>query len=96
MVKQWRTLMSKAVILLGDTTDHSGKVITAIDQYTYNGISIAGKGDQVECPQCKGVFPIIEGADSLQYQGKSIALEGMQTACGARLIARQHKLTFVS
>ncbi|NHB98019.1 PAAR domain-containing protein, partial [Photorhabdus stackebrandtii] len=29
--------MSKAVILLGDTTDHGGKVITAIDQYTHNG-----------------------------------------------------------
>ncbi|WP_036773070.1 hypothetical protein [Photorhabdus australis] len=26
--------MSKAVILLGDTTDHGGKVITAIDDYT--------------------------------------------------------------
>ncbi len=30
--------MSKAVILLGDTTDHGGKVITAIDEYTHNGV----------------------------------------------------------
>ncbi|MGS0629146.1 PAAR domain-containing protein [Photorhabdus asymbiotica] len=42
-------------------------MITAIDQYTYNGISIAGKGDQVECSRCKGVFPIIEGTHTLQY-----------------------------
>ncbi|WP_350307891.1 PAAR domain-containing protein, partial [Photorhabdus viridis] len=75
------------VILLGDTTDHGGKVITAIDDYTYNGIPIAGKEDLVECPQCKGVFPIVQGADSLKYKGKLIALEGMQTACGAKLIA---------
>ncbi|WP_350307662.1 PAAR domain-containing protein [Photorhabdus viridis] len=85
--------MSKAVILLGDTTDHGGKVITAIDDYTYNGIPIAGKEDLVECPQCKGVFPIVQGADFLKYKGKSIALEGMQTACGAKLIASQHKFT---
>ncbi|MGS0627684.1 PAAR domain-containing protein, partial [Photorhabdus asymbiotica] len=59
--------MSKAVILLGDTTDHGGKVITAVDEYTHNGIPIAGKGDLVACLQCKGVFPIIQGADSLKY-----------------------------
>ncbi|NDK98411.1 PAAR domain-containing protein [Photorhabdus bodei] len=83
--------MSKAVILLGDTTDHGGKVITAIDEYTHNGVPIAGKEDLVACPQCKGVFPIVQGADSLKY--KAIALEGMQTACGAKLIASQSKFT---
>ncbi|KGM27096.1 MULTISPECIES: PAAR domain-containing protein [Photorhabdus] len=88
--------MSKAVILLGDTTDHGGKVITAIAQYTHNGIPIAGKEDLVACPQCKGVFPIIQGADSLTYKGKAIALEGMQTACGAKLIASQHEFTLAS
>ncbi|WP_242688601.1 PAAR domain-containing protein [Photorhabdus tasmaniensis] len=88
--------MSKTVILLGDMTDHGGKVITAIEQYTYNSISIAGKGDWVECPQCKGAFPIIEGSNALQYKGKPIALEGMQTACGATLIASQHEFTLIS
>ncbi|WP_268801282.1 PAAR domain-containing protein [Photorhabdus laumondii] len=61
--------------MLGDTTDHGGKVITAIDEYTYNGIPIAGKEDLVACPQCKGVFPIIQviqGTDSLKYKGKPI------------------------
>ncbi|WP_240492520.1 PAAR domain-containing protein, partial [Photorhabdus namnaonensis] len=46
--------------------------------------------------QCKGVFPIIQGADSLTYKGKAIALEGMQTACGAKLIASQHEFTLAS
>ncbi|WP_387490227.1 PAAR domain-containing protein [Photorhabdus sp. RM96S] len=85
--------MLKSVILLGDMTDHGGKVITAIDEYTHNGVPIAGKEDLVACPQCKGIFPIIQGTDSLKYKGKAIALEGMQTACGAKLIASQSKLT---
>ncbi|WP_332008416.1 MULTISPECIES: PAAR domain-containing protein [Photorhabdus] len=37
----------------------------------------------------KGVFPIIQGASSLKYKGKPIALEGMQTACEVNLIASQ-------
>ncbi|WP_443256081.1 PAAR domain-containing protein [Xenorhabdus sp. PR6a] len=32
---------------------------------------------------------IIEGSSDLKYQGKNIALDGMQTACGAKLIASQ-------
>ncbi|WP_038267379.1 PAAR domain-containing protein, partial [Xenorhabdus cabanillasii] len=38
---------NKAVIRLNDTTDHGGKVITAIDGYVYQGIPVAGKGDLV-------------------------------------------------
>ncbi|WP_275669923.1 hypothetical protein [Photorhabdus luminescens] len=37
--------MSKAVILLGDTTDCDGKVITAIDEYTHNGVPIIAKNN---------------------------------------------------
>ncbi|PHM75320.1 PAAR domain-containing protein [Xenorhabdus cabanillasii] len=80
---------NKAVIRLNDTTDHGGKVITAIDGYVYQGIPVAGKGDLVACPKCKGTFPIIEGSNNLKYQGKNIALDGMQTACGAKLISSQ-------
>ncbi|WP_256125379.1 hypothetical protein [Photorhabdus luminescens] len=35
--------MSKAVVLLGNTTEHGGKVITAIDEYTHNGVPIIAK-----------------------------------------------------
>ncbi|MCW7762948.1 hypothetical protein [Photorhabdus luminescens] len=35
--------MSKAVVLLGNTTEHGGKIITAIDEYTHNDIPIIAK-----------------------------------------------------
>jgi uncharacterized Zn-binding protein involved in type VI secretion len=56
----------KADILLNDTTDHGGKIITAMGGYTYKGISAAGETDFVECPKCEGVFPIVEGSDNLK------------------------------
>ncbi|WP_340617366.1 PAAR domain-containing protein [Xenorhabdus entomophaga] len=82
-------MTNKAVILLNDTTDHGGKVITAVGGYTYKGILIVGKTDLVECPKCEGVFPIIEGSENLKSHGKAIAVEGMHTACGVKLIASQ-------
>ncbi|WP_340618618.1 PAAR domain-containing protein [Xenorhabdus entomophaga] len=82
-------MAGKAVIRLNDTTDHGGKVITAIDGYIYQGVPVAGKGDLVVCPKCENTFPIVEGSESLKYQNKQIALEGMSTACGAKLIASQ-------
>ncbi|PHM50526.1 PAAR domain-containing protein [Xenorhabdus miraniensis] len=82
-------MLGKAIIRLNDATDHGGKVITAIDGYVYQRVPIAAKGDLVTCPKCKGVFPIVEGSGDLKHQGKPIALEGMQTACGAKLIASQ-------
>ncbi|WP_323836907.1 hypothetical protein [Photorhabdus africana] len=37
--------MSKTVILLGDMTDHGGKVITAIDEYIHNSVHIIAKNN---------------------------------------------------
>ncbi|MEK9495080.1 PAAR domain-containing protein [Photorhabdus sp. P32] len=52
-------MTERVVICLNDTTDHGGKVITAIDNYVYQGVPVAAKGDLVSCPKCKGVFPIL-------------------------------------
>ncbi|WEL58280.1 PAAR domain-containing protein [Pseudomonas kermanshahensis] len=41
----------------------------------------------VFCPFCKGEFPIIEGSGTYRVNGTSVALGGMETARGARLIA---------
>ncbi|MDB6370323.1 MULTISPECIES: PAAR domain-containing protein [Photorhabdus] len=53
-------MTNRAVIRLSDITDHGGQVITAIDNYVYQGVPVAAKGDLVSCPKHKGVFPIVE------------------------------------
>ena len=75
------------IVRLDDTTDHGGKVINSIPHTNLNGKPIAGKGNLVFCPLCKGEFPIIEGSDTYRVNGTPVALDGMKTACGARLIA---------
>ncbi|CAD5106666.1 PAAR domain-containing protein [Zestomonas carbonaria] len=77
----------KDIIRLGDATDHGGTVIEAFSQTNLNGKPMAGVGHMVSCPQCKGVFPIAEGSSLYKVDGIPVALDGMQTACGARLIA---------
>lgn len=48
----------------------------------------------VTCPQCKGTYPIVEGAMACGSD-RLLALEGMRTACGAILIASQQFWTEV-
>ncbi|MCU7238523.1 PAAR domain-containing protein [Pseudomonas peradeniyensis] len=75
------------IIRLGDTTDHGGQVIESIPHSHLNGKPMAGKGNLVFCPLCKGAFPIIEGSSTYRINGVPVALDGMKTACGARLVA---------
>jgi uncharacterized Zn-binding protein involved in type VI secretion len=77
----------KAIVRLNDTTTHGGKVLGSISHTNLNGKPIAGKGNLVFCPLCKGKFPIIEGSDAYRVNGIPVALDGMKTACGASLIA---------
>ena len=57
------------------------------------GKPASGIGHRGHCPQCKRDFVIVAGADNLTFMGKNIAVEGMQTSCGAFLIATQHQAT---
>jgi uncharacterized Zn-binding protein involved in type VI secretion len=82
------TIEGKEVIVLGDTTTHGGKVITGSENHTYMGIPVARVGDMVQCPKCKGTYPIIEGAPRTFDHGKQIARHGDKVACGATLISR--------
>ncbi|MFP3862456.1 PAAR domain-containing protein [Pseudomonas capeferrum] len=77
----------KKIVRLGDPTDHGGTVIDAIPHSNLNGKPMAGKGNIVFCPLCKGEFPIIEGSDTYRVNGVPVALDGMKTACGGSLIA---------
>lgn len=78
----------RGVIRLGDATDHGGKVISVKHtEATDMGIPIACVGDMVQCPKCKGVFPIVEGNADCTIQGDRVAYHGHKTACGASLIS---------
>ncbi|HGN1329244.1 TPA: PAAR domain-containing protein [Proteus mirabilis] len=82
-----------SVIRLDDHTSHGGKVISAQTDFILKGRAVAVVGDQVFCPVCKGIYPIVERVSTMKYKGKTIAVEGMKTACGAILLASQHLIT---
>ena len=84
--------MSRAVICKGDPTSHGGKVLEGAEHATISGRPIALRGHMTFCPQCKGTFPIVDGLDFLTFAGLGTALDGMQTACGAKLIATQQQM----
>lgn len=75
-----------------DTTDHGGRVLEGYSTMRHKGHRVAGKGHEVFCPKCHGVFPIVESLSS--FLGYAPALEGMRTGCGARLIASHDDLWF--
>lgn len=83
--------MGKPFILIGDSTNHGGKVIAGSPQSTIEGKPIARVGDQVTCPQKDhgGVTTIISGDPTCLIDGKPAARDGDMTACGAKLIASQ-------
>jgi uncharacterized Zn-binding protein involved in type VI secretion len=81
--------MAGEIIRLGDSTSHGGTVLEGSPFDICMGKPIAFVGHKVQCPKCKGVFPIVEGAPTTSFYGKGVALGGMHTACGAVLIASQ-------
>lgn len=81
--------MAGEIIRMGDSTSHGGRVLEGSPLDICMGKQIAFVGHKVQCPKCKGVFPIVEGAPTTTFYGKGVALAGMHTACGAVLIASQ-------
>lgn len=81
--------MSGEIIRLGDKTSHGGTVIEGSIADICMGKPIAFVGHKVYCPLCRGAFSIIEGAPTVSFYGRGVALAGMHTACGAILIASQ-------
>ncbi|MCS0590359.1 PAAR domain-containing protein [Massilia norwichensis] len=77
------------IIRQGDKTSHGGTVLEGSPADICMGKPIAYIGHKVQCPKCKGTFPIVEGALTTTFYGKGVALAGMKTACGAVLIASQ-------
>lgn len=77
------------IIRQGDPTTHGGVVLEGSMTDICHGKPIAYIGHKVQCPKCKGVFPIVEGVMTTTFFGKGVAVAGMKTACGASLIATQ-------
>ncbi|MBU9176931.1 PAAR domain-containing protein [Burkholderia gladioli] len=88
--------MGRAMICVGDTTTHGGRVLEGSATAAIDGKPIAGVGHKVLCPQCRGVFPILPTTGRRyphQIAGRDTAIQGMKTACGATLIASQSSTT---
>jgi uncharacterized Zn-binding protein involved in type VI secretion len=80
------------IIVVGDSTDHGGKVITGSPLHTIDGVPIARLGDEVDCPQHypsgkpHGVNKIITAHSTVKVAGVPVAVEDCMTECGCKLI----------
>lgn len=75
------------VVRVTDTTDHGGEVLTGSEIMNIYGLAAARVGDMVRCPKCNGTYPIVEGDEMVNTEGRRVAFDGHLTACGARLIS---------
>ncbi|APA89740.1 PAAR domain-containing protein (plasmid) [Paraburkholderia sprentiae WSM5005] len=76
------------LVLLGDSTDHGGEVITASKTMKFGGRLVARKGDEVSCPK-HDIKPnlIIDGDETMKDDGMPVARHGYRAMCGCRLIS---------
>ena len=88
--------MGQPYIRLGDRTSHGGTVIEADMTTDIHGIPVAMVGHNTVCPRCRGVFPIVTGADDVLSMGRPWARHGDKTACGASLLCSQVTSFWVS
>lgn len=73
--------MNKRVAILGDKTNHDGRIITASGQGFYGDDGIALLGDLVYCPKCKNNGKIIEGTENFSIAGIPVAYDSCIIDC---------------
>ena len=84
--------MPLKIIVVGDATDHGGKVISGSPSHDIDGKPIARLGNQVDCllpyPGGKphGINKIVTAHATLSVGGIPVAVEGCVTECGCKLI----------
>ncbi|WP_081933869.1 PAAR domain-containing protein [Massilia sp. 9096] len=84
--------MSHKFIVVGDSTDHGGKVTSGSSVRTIDGVPIARLGDKVDCPQHypggkpHGLNQIVSAHPTIKVDGVPVAVEGCVTECGCKLI----------
>lgn len=80
--------------LIGDDTDHGGKVKTASSTFLIGERRVALLGDLVSCPE-HGDNPIIESGEGYCEDGRKLALHGCRTASGSIILATPSGAKFV-
>lgn len=87
--------MTRPFIVVGDSTDHGGKVIQGAPATDTHGKTIARVGDQVTCPRKGhgGITVIVSGDPTCIIDGSPAARHGDKTACGATLLSSQSATT---
>lgn len=84
--------MTHKIIVVGDSTDHGGKVINGSPRHDIGGKAIARLGDEVSCPRSypsgkpHGVNKIVTAHPTVSIDGVAVAVEGCMTECGCKLI----------
>ncbi|MWP47365.1 PAAR domain-containing protein [Gilliamella sp. Pas-s27] len=80
--------MVRNVVRLGDPTTHGGSVISASSMTIIEGKPVALIGDLVSCPkQGHGVNKIIEGAETIFFDGKAVVIDQCLCECGCKVIS---------
>ncbi|KAB8037864.1 PAAR domain-containing protein [Silvanigrella paludirubra] len=82
------------VIIVGDSLNNGGTVITGSQDPEVNLDLFAAVGDKVIC-HIHGESEIVEGSPEATIDDRAIALEGHKTLCGCSLVASKKRiLTF--
>lgn len=76
--------MSKKTARKGDPTSHGGAILAGSSKRKVNDQDIARIGDPVSCP-IHGPNTITTGSSDVFVDGKGVAWEGSQCACGATI-----------
>ena len=76
--------MSKAIIRLGDPTDHGGAVVSvSATHHTVDGIPVARVGDRCSCPRRgHNNCVIVEGDPAYTVDGIPVNLPDVRTSNG--------------
>jgi uncharacterized Zn-binding protein involved in type VI secretion len=81
--------IGRAVIRLGDKTDHGGVVVSVSSGTVVLGRQAALVGDMTDCPSCRGRFPIAPNDEGAHHKNRRYAYDGDLTACGAKLMSTE-------
>ena len=79
------------IIIVGDSLNNGGTVITGRQNPELNLDLFAAVGDKVIC-DIHGESEIIEGTPNASIDNRAIALEGHKTLCGCSLVASKKRI----